>query len=299
MYSAGPLTLRAGLESVKVVGSTTGSETGLGLSAGYQLDKETNINVNFAKKEDDKTFGVNAIIGAAGIGLVSGKGATAAQKVTTVYAAYTLPLIVGTVAALRMKDLARGLRWNAVGLIVSTVYLAWGVGAQWQVERIARASLQQAGIEAEGLLVTPAPFNTVLWRLVATTPTQYFEGHRSLLDDGPQIVWRAYDRGAPVIAAHGDVEGLRRMAAFTHGFYSASLTDGRLFVTDLRMGQEPTYTFRFDLGTAAERANGPVAAQGAGSRPDVGRALAWLWRRLQGEPVPPPGVAGRLSGPAA
>lgn len=93
MYSAGPLTLRAGLESVKVVGSTTGSETGLGLSAGYQLNKDTNVNVNFAKKEDDKSFGVNAIIGAAGVGLVYGKGDTAAAKATTVYAAYTLPLM--------------------------------------------------------------------------------------------------------------------------------------------------------------------------------------------------------------
>jgi len=212
--------------------------------------------------------------------------------------AYTLPLLVGVTVALAASA-RTGLRANAIGLVLSSAYLVWSVVAQQHVTQVARASLQQQGIAAEGLLVTPSPFNTVLWRLVATTPTQYFEGHRSLLDDGPQIVWRAYDRGAPVIAAHGDVEGLRRMAAFTHGFYSASLTDGRLFVTDLRMGQEPTYTFRFDLGTAAERANGPVAAQGAGSRPDVGRALAWLWRRLQGEPVPPPGVAGRLSGPAA
>jgi hypothetical protein len=93
MYAAGPLTLRAGLESVKVVGSTTGSETGLGLSAGYQLNKDTNVNVNFAKKEDDKSFGVNATIGAAGVGLVYGKGDTAAEKATTVYAAYTLPLM--------------------------------------------------------------------------------------------------------------------------------------------------------------------------------------------------------------
>jgi hypothetical protein len=93
MYAAGPLTLRAGLESVKVVGSTSGSETGLGLSAGYQLNKDTNVNVNFAKKEDDKSFGVNAIIGAAGVGLVYGKGDTAAEKATTVYAAYTLPLM--------------------------------------------------------------------------------------------------------------------------------------------------------------------------------------------------------------
>jgi hypothetical protein len=93
MYSAGPLTLRAGLESVKVVGSTAGSETGLGLSAGYKVNNDTNINVNFAKKEDDKSFGVNATIGAAGIGMVYGKGATAADKATTVYAAYTLPLM--------------------------------------------------------------------------------------------------------------------------------------------------------------------------------------------------------------
>ena len=79
--------------AVKVVGSTAGSETGLGLSAGYKLNKDTNINVNFAKKEDDKSFGVNATIGAAGIGMVYGKGATAAQKATTVYAAYSLPLM--------------------------------------------------------------------------------------------------------------------------------------------------------------------------------------------------------------
>ncbi|MFM2274865.1 MAG: hypothetical protein RL211_737 [Pseudomonadota bacterium] len=92
VYTSGPLTLRAGFESVKVVG-VAGSQTGLGLSAGYQLNADTNINVNFAKKEDDKAFGLNATIGAAGVGLVLGKGATAAQKVTTVYGAYTLPLM--------------------------------------------------------------------------------------------------------------------------------------------------------------------------------------------------------------
>jgi Porin-like glycoporin RafY len=92
VYTSGPLTLRAGFESVKVVG-VAGSQTGFGVSAGYQLNADTNINVNFAKKEDDKAFGLNATIGAAGVGLVLGKGATAAQKVTTVYGAYTLPLM--------------------------------------------------------------------------------------------------------------------------------------------------------------------------------------------------------------
>jgi inner membrane protein len=175
-----------------------------------------------------------------------------------------------------------------MGLILSTAYLAWGVGAQWQVERIARTSLQQAGIEAEGLLVTPAPFNTVLWRLVATTPTQYFEGHYSLLDAQPTIRWTPHDRGAALIAAHGREPMVAHMAAFTHGFYSLAEAGGRLFVTDLRMGQEPAYTFRFNLGSAAARANGGHAPTLEGLRPDMGTALPWLWQRLLGNDIPPP-----------
>lgn len=92
-YTTGPLTLRAGLETVKRVGSTTGRQTGLGLSAGYQISSTSLVNLNFAKKEDDKTYGINATFGPAGVGLVHGKGATAAQKATTVYAAYSFPLL--------------------------------------------------------------------------------------------------------------------------------------------------------------------------------------------------------------
>ena len=93
MYNAGNLTLRAGVESVKTVGGAAGSESGVGLSLGYKLSDDVSVNANYAKKEDDKTFGLNATMGAAGIGLVSGKGKTANDKATTVYAAYTLPLL--------------------------------------------------------------------------------------------------------------------------------------------------------------------------------------------------------------
>jgi inner membrane protein len=195
--------------------------------------------------------------------------------------AYTLPLIVGVVAALRLKS-ARGLKWNAAGLVLSTLYLAWSVGAQQHATQVARASLQADGIAADGLLVTPTPFNTVLWRLVATTPTQYREGFYSLLDDSEHIEWTVHERGANLIAQHKNEPYLARMAAFTHGLYSASAADGHLFVTDLRMGQEPDYTFRFDLGTDDARANGGHRPTQEGSRPDIGTALPGLWHRLLG-----------------
>jgi inner membrane protein len=204
---------------------------------------------------------------------------------------YTVPLIVGVVAALRLQSTnptARGLRYNLAGLALSTLYLAWSLGAQQHATQVARASLADQNISAQGLLVTASPFNTVLWRLVATTPTHYFESHYSLLDDDHRISWTQHDRGAALMAEHGREPSVARMAAFTHGFYSLSETDGRLFVTDLRMGQEPAYTFRFDLGSATARASGQHLPVQQSLRPDLSTGLPWLWQRLWGQDVPLP-----------
>jgi inner membrane protein len=200
---------------------------------------------------------------------------------------YTVPLIVGVIAALWVKS-GRGLRWNAAGLVLSSLYLVWSVLAQQQATQVARASLQAVGVAAGSLLVTPAPFNTLLWRLVAMTPTHYLEGHYSLLDESPRIRWTAYDRGAALAARHAQDPHVARIAAFSHGFYRVSESGGHLFVTDLRMGQEPAYTFNFDLGTEAERAANSQAPSLKSARPDVATALPWLWRRMWGDPVPPP-----------
>ena len=91
-YTTGPVTLRVGLESVKMVGSSDKSTNGVGLSMGYALIKDASMNVKFSKMEDDKSFGVNATFGAAGVGLILDKGANS-DKNTTVYAAYSLPLM--------------------------------------------------------------------------------------------------------------------------------------------------------------------------------------------------------------
>jgi inner membrane protein len=196
--------------------------------------------------------------------------------------AYTLPLIVGVIAALRLSNTARGLRWNAVGLVLSTAYLAWSVGAQWQVERVARAALAQQGWAVQGLQVTPTPFNTVLWRLVATTPTAYHEGFYSLLDATPTVRWTTHPRGAELMAEHGQTAPVTRFAAFTQGFFRLSTTsEGQLRITDLRMGQEPHYIFNFDLGPLS--AVGSVPATQVSQRPNTGPALRWLWQRLWGQ----------------
>ena len=201
---------------------------------------------------------------------------------------YTVPLVVGVAVALRLPG-HRGLRWNAAALAFSTLYLGASVVAQQQATQIARAALQAEGIAASGLLVTPAPFNILLWRLVATTSTQYFEGYYSLLDASPVVRWTAHDRGAALIDRYSKVPSVARIAAFSHGFYRLAELEGRLFVTDLRMGMEPAYTFHFDLGPRDALAGQSAMPTLQSQRPDVRAALPWLWRRMWGEALPPPG----------
>jgi inner membrane protein len=203
---------------------------------------------------------------------------------------YTLPLVVGVCLALawaRRRPVG-ALRANAWGLALSTAYLAWGVAAQQHVTGIAQASLARQGIQAQALLVTPTPFNTVLWRVVATTPSHYHEGFYSLFDEGPEPQWDVFDRGPALMAAYAGNDAFQRLNAFAKGLVTMRAVDGRAQLSDLRMGQTPTFSFSFDIGPSAAPAPEPQPALPRGGRPDVDRALSWLWTRLLGEVSPPP-----------
>ena len=90
-FASGPMTLRLGVESVKVVGGTE-STNGAGVSLGYALSKDASMNLSFATMEDDKSVGLNGTFGPAGFGLILDKGANGAKN-NTFYAAYSLPLM--------------------------------------------------------------------------------------------------------------------------------------------------------------------------------------------------------------
>lgn len=202
---------------------------------------------------------------------------------------YTLPLLVGVAAALLARNGMRGLRWNRAGLALSSAYLAWSFAAQQQVSAVARAALEAQGLRVERLLVTPTPFNTLLWRVLAMTPEGYLEGFDSLLDGSKRLHFDAFPRGA---ALHERLEGNRhaaRLAWFSRGFYkTAQLADGRITVSDLRMGQEPHYGFSFALAAPVGGALRPIPPEQLGSRPAVWPTLLWMGRRLFDAGLPPP-----------
>lgn len=206
---------------------------------------------------------------------------------------YTLPLLVGTAWALLGRGAVQRTGWgwraNQMGLAVSTAYLAWGVAAQAHSAQVAQTSLTAQGIKASQVLVTPAPFSTLLWRVVAMSGEHYYEGFYSLLDAEPHITFDRFDRGTALLPELQGNLGAKRIQDFSHGFYKLQENkDGRVFITDLRMGQEPAYGFNFAIAQRGSGLRPLKKPEQVSQRPDLERGLPWLWRRMAGEPLPSP-----------
>jgi inner membrane protein len=207
---------------------------------------------------------------------------------------YTLPLLLGVLAALIVARRPVALKLNAAGLVLSTAYLGWSAVAQAHVEGLARESIAAQGLRADKLLIVPTPFNTLLWRVVVVDVAgdRYYEGFHSLLDKpvppAERFAFDRFMRGNALAAEMAGHDGVQRIQAFSDGLWTMSEQDGRIRIADMRMGQEPNYVFHFAVAT---RQSPPVAllpSVAVGGRGDPGPALAWLKRRVQGERIPPP-----------
>ena len=209
---------------------------------------------------------------------------------------YTLPLLVAVVAALCWRS-ARGVAWVRTALVLSSAYLLWSVAAQHLVRDRVLASAPVPGLASDQLLVTPAPFNTLLWRAVAVTPTHYYEGYYALLDGDRPVRWTTHDRGGALYARLQSNASVAHIARFSHGFFKMSEQDGTVFITDLRMGNEPAYSFHFGLGTLAQVEAGAEVVTQQWQRPDATAMLPWMGQRMLGRDVPLPTLRTSIPGP--
>jgi inner membrane protein len=194
---------------------------------------------------------------------------------------YTIPLLIGTAMVLAGKRM----RWNSLGLVLSTAYLGFGLWAQQHVTNLAQRHLPVQHGNTK-LLVTATPFNTVLWRLLLIDEgehsKQYYEGYYSLLDQSTTIEWHAYPHDAKLLTQWQQQPSVARLTWFTHGFITMSQpAQGQLLLTDLRMGMEPGYSFRFRLPLDAQnQVSGPPEQL---DMPRDLRAFTWLHQRAFGQ----------------
>ncbi len=193
---------------------------------------------------------------------------------------YTIPLLTGVVAALVLARKARiGHRLNTAGLAMSSLYLCWSIGAKLHVNDTAREALASQNIAYTGLITTPAPFNTLLWRILATDEDDYYEGFYSILDDSREVEFKRHNRNMGLVERLGSHWPVQRLAWFTKGFYAVSSDQRDIVITDLRMGLEPDYVFRFKVG---EMSNPHAISSPDEQLPGIRNyeRLQWVWQRI-------------------
>ncbi len=168
---------------------------------------------------------------------------------------YTLPLLVGVIAALVMtRESERGHLINRYGLILSSVYLGWTLVAKTLVDSRIESALEAQQIEYRDIFTTPAPFNSLLWRAVVR-------------DDG----------------------------AYYEAYYSVSQIAEDIVISDLRMGGEPDYVFRFIVGRISNPHPVSVPPVQLEANRDLG-LLGLFWERIWDPQIrisPVPTVAGQ------
>lgn len=194
---------------------------------------------------------------------------------------FTLPLLVGVVAALIKGYSPRLLGW---GLTLACFYLTFAVAAQNTVNERIGPSLANQGLENAPRLVQPTPFNTLLWRVTVVQDDAYYEGVVSLFDGHTPMALTRLPRGGEWQDAALATKAGQRLEWFAGPFlrYRTEERQGatQLVATDLRLGSPGYHMFNFTLAERTADGWSPVQSELlAGPRPD-GDAFAALFQRL-------------------
>lgn len=202
--------------------------------------------------------------------------------------AYTVPLLIGICTVL-VRPRRAGV--NTAMIALSCAYIAWSLGAKVWLDSQVAAALDQQGLAHDRLMSTPAPLNTLLWRMVAMKPdgSGYHVAYRSVFDGGAPVRFNTYDSQPELLAgleAHWPVQRLRW---FTHGYFTVGQEGGDIIMRDLRMGIEGRYVFNFKVG---ERRGLSSVATDDSLRPGLrsGDGLEVIFARITDPAVdlPPP-----------
>lgn len=197
---------------------------------------------------------------------------------------YTIWLLIACVVAFNLREHRAAQGALLAGLLLSTGYLGWSLVAKGMVDRAADRSLAAMGLGEAPRFSVPMPFNTLLWRVVAMTPDGFVEGERSLVADRGPMRFRHYPSDTAALAEVAGYPSVRRLDWFNHGFMKAEVRAGQLVLSDLRMGAEPDYSFRFSVARRVGDGWQPLPATRVEWPWKASARLAAMWQRIWTDP---------------
>jgi inner membrane protein len=110
-------------------------------------------------------------------------------------------------------------KWAWAALAVAALYLlVAGFNKNYMDHRIS-ASFSCRKINPAGYFSTPAPFNCMLWYIVAATDSNYYTAYSSVWDDARQpVIFERHPKNYALIDTMSDRPILRNLMSFSDHF---------------------------------------------------------------------------------
>ena len=200
---------------------------------------------------------------------------------------YTLPLFILFTTLFIRPHSKHNTKVTYAVLVFGCIYLGCSLLLQKTTTHRVLNELDKQKIVSENVLVTAAPFTTLLWRIVVTTDEFYYHGFASVFDTKPNIRFQKIPRGKQYLDLLSDNEYYAQLNWFSQQFNAARIEGSNIIVSDLRMGSEPLYVFQFSLANRIDETwqfHRPEQIK----EPNVPiTALGWIFRRIFEQNIPP------------
>ena len=93
------------------------------------------------------------------------------------------------------------------------------------------------------MIASPTPFNTLYWRVLAVERERYVNLYLPLFGGNDAITAYGHPRGGHLEGCANRIAKARDLMTFSKGFFKLEEVEGRLRVSDLRMGLTRRNTF--------------------------------------------------------
>ena len=176
------------------------------------------------------------------------------------------------------KDNLKRKRWVLMGFLQALLYIIYAILNKELVKEQVQKSLLSKHIAYKDVMITPTPFNTWLWYIVATTDNGYVIGYRSVFDsDSLLIPFTYYPQNKQLLKTVNKTLDLKRLIRFADNYYTVEYKDSLLVFNVLRFGQvlgwqdtKAHFAFQYFLNSSYD--NSMVVQRG--------RFEGWNWKAI-------------------
>lgn len=129
-------------------------------------------------------------------------------------------------------------KWAWSGIIVSALYLCFSLVNKIIVDKKVEESFAANHLRPSRYFTTPAPFNNMLWYIVADGGDVYYTGYRSIWDDRSKLVdFEAHDKNRNLLQPIKNYPAVKNMVEFADEGYTLSLINNKPYLNVLRFEQ--------------------------------------------------------------